>query len=230
MKCLSNRILLTSLLSLFALCGLQSAARAQGVTDDCTFVLDQNNIIQPCTAPSSGIAIQSWVGSELVLRVDLEPQPTHLSANSVRFDICFDGNISGWTFNIGDSASNNGWGGDAATQSNDAEIQLGPIANQFVAYGDDDSGGAILHVEDDFAVDCSCTTVIVQDETVSWFHHFDTTDGLLNMPPFLFALNGQADFEGPVNHTIYAAFNRTISDPTRNGTGVSTVRVTTFAN
>jgi hypothetical protein len=41
----------------------------------------------------------------------------------------------------------------------------------------------------------------------------------------LFALNGQADFEGPVNHDIYAAFNRVISDTSRVGTGVGSVTI-----
>ncbi|HYP28439.1 MAG TPA: hypothetical protein VE262_17125 [Blastocatellia bacterium] len=42
-----------------------------------------------------------------------------------------------------------------------------------------------------------------------------------------FALNGQAGFEGPVNHDTYAAFDRVISDPfnRRVGSGVGSATI-----
>lgn len=39
-----------------------------------------------------------------------------------RFDLAFGENLSGFTFNIGDSPSNNAYGGDSGTTSNSAEI------------------------------------------------------------------------------------------------------------
>ncbi|MEZ4717116.1 MAG: hypothetical protein R2851_13675 [Caldilineaceae bacterium] len=45
--------------------------------------------------------------------------------------------------------------------------------------------------------------------------------------PYLFALDGQSDREGPVNFDIYAAFNRNITGD-RLGVGVRNVTVTLF--
>jgi hypothetical protein len=39
-----------------------------------------------------------------------------------RFDLSMGSQIQGFTFNIGDSATNNGYGGDGGTTSNSAEI------------------------------------------------------------------------------------------------------------
>ena len=44
--------------------------------------------------------------------------------------------------------------------------------------------------------------------------------------PYLFALAGQPDSEGPVNYDIDAAFNKVIAGDYRFGTGVGQVTVT----
>ena len=43
--------------------------------------------------------------------------------------------------------------------------------------------------------------------------------------PWLYALNGQPDTEGPVNYDIFASFNRVIAGNYRSGSGVGEVKV-----
>ncbi len=44
------------------------------------------------------------------------------SRRIARFDLSMGSQIQGFTFNIGDSSTNNGYGGDGGTTSNSAEI------------------------------------------------------------------------------------------------------------
>jgi hypothetical protein len=61
------------------------------------------------------------------------------------------------------------------------------------------------------------------NEFLSW----DNGSGVagLAVSPYLYALNGQADSEGPVNYDIYAAFNRVIDGNYRIGAGVGEVTI-----
>ena len=43
--------------------------------------------------------------------------------------------------------------------------------------------------------------------------------------PWLYALDGQPDTEGPVNYDIFASFNRVIAGNYRSGSGVGEVKV-----
>jgi Ca2+-binding RTX toxin-like protein len=64
----------------------------------------------------------------------------------------------------------------------------------------------------------------VSNEKLAW----DNKSGLQNSLtwPYLYALNGQPDDEGPVNSEIYAGFNRVISGPfDRIGSGASKVTI-----
>ena len=54
-----------------------------------------------------------------VLRLTFDPYGTRRIA---RFDLSMGQQIQGFTFNLGDSATNNGYGGDGGTTSNSAEI------------------------------------------------------------------------------------------------------------
>jgi hypothetical protein len=138
-----------------------------------------------------------------------------------RFTITYNGNPTNWTVNIGDSSTNNGGGGDSATQSNDAEVQV--LNTTMTALGRDGTP-APKNLVDVVNFVANGRTVILEasDNFLGWSSLGGA--GTLNSI-FLYALNGQADSEGPVNHDIYAAFNRVIFDPSnaRTGSGVGTV-------
>jgi hypothetical protein len=161
-----------------------------------------------------GIFVQSLAGGRLLLRLTFAPGQT------ATFSVVYNAAPSGWTVNIGDSATNDGGGGDAATQSNDAETQF--LNQQMSVIGRD--GTPYWPLASEFATlrAGSVASYEVANNRVCW--NFQAYNCLNST--WLYALNGQADTEGPVNYNIYAAFNRVVSGRTdRVGSGVSSVSV-----
>ncbi|MCA9791077.1 MAG: hypothetical protein KC910_04750 [Candidatus Eremiobacteraeota bacterium] len=156
-------------------------------------------------------------GPVLELRLDGSPY------RAARFRIEYgQGEPQAWTVNIGDSVSNNGYGGDGATQSRDCELQV--AGDTLAIYGSDAMDGQerLLKKVPDFAQASRTIEFVVANEYLSWTSRRGT-DSMTS--PYLFALAGQSDQEGEPNQTIYAAFNRTISGGGRTGSGVTAVTV-----
>jgi hypothetical protein len=127
---------------------------------------------------------------------------------------------TGFNVNIGDSSSNDGGGGDSGTQSNDAEMMIqGQVMSVF---GRDGTATApVLTVPSTAIGNGSVAIFDISDRKLCWSfgtYTCATSDSL-------YALNNEADSQGPVNNDIYAAFNRVINGTYRTGTGVSSVTV-----
>jgi hypothetical protein len=165
---------------------------------------------------------------ETVLRISLDDPRTGKAYNTVEFQVEYDAEPAGQvTVNIGDSRTNDSGGGDAGTQSNDAEICVGNAEGasaDLYVFGKDGTPnpGPVLEHIPGFAAR-GVARFIIKDQHVSWENHRGRCGSLSS--PYLFALGGQADTEGPVNREIYAAFNRVIAGPRRFGTGVRRVTV-----
>ncbi|MCE7870915.1 hypothetical protein DYH09_11115 [bacterium CPR1] len=135
---------------------------------------------------------------------------------SARFTLTYGARPEGWTLNVADSSSCNGYGGDGATQSNDAEVQI--VGRDLSVWGNDLMIGQPSHKLYDLRDFASDTVVVeVSDGKVTagkttWQH------------PALFALSGQPDKEGPVNYDLYAGFNQVVSGG-RTGSGLTSVLV-----
>ena len=164
---------------------------------------------------------------QALLRLTLDPATT--GYDRVRFDVTYAGTPNGWSLNIGDSAGNNGQGGDAGQQSNDAEVQL--VDGALAVYGNDDTpareaqaGQRQLFALADAVRGGETLSLEVANERlgINYGGGIEVVDS-----PYLFALAGQPDGSGPVNQEIYAAFNRTI-DGSRSGSGISQVVVTLY--
>jgi hypothetical protein len=134
---------------------------------------------------------------------------------------------TGWILNIGNSPSNNGYGGDGGDFANDSELQI--FNGQISVYGDDYSIGnpqvpRPMQTVDGFISGAGdIIRVEVTDQQLSVEN--SRTGRTLSIPSsYLFRLGG-IDKEASRNDYIYyAAFNRTIGDATRTGSGV--VKVT----
>jgi hypothetical protein len=144
----------------------------------------------------------------------------------VKFIVAYDKTPSGWTVNLGDSQSNNGYGGDASTQSRDAEMQI--VNKNMAVFGNDyntPAGGELIQGKvPDFANKSSRVELEVSNEQLTW----DNKSGLKNTlnSPYLYALKNQSDATGTLNSEIYAGFNRVISGPgNRIGSGASKVTI-----
>ena len=130
---------------------------------------------------------------------------------------------TGWTLSIGDSSTNNGFGGDGATQSNDAETNIRD--NVLETHANDIGFTDRIHRIEFPRL--RKITLEVRDQHLSWLHGGHA--GSADTPDIqaLYALAGQADAEGPVNYDIYVCGNRVVSGtPSRLGTGLSKMRVT----
>lgn len=136
-------------------------------------------------------------------------------------DVLHGPNPAGWTVNIGDSATNDGFGGDYITQSNDAEIQV--FDGAFTVYGKDGTPSQPLLTLPGFVDDHTFATFEISDQKVVYDNHDGTASSLTS--PYLYALAGQADTEGPVNYDVFAAFNRVVNGNYRSGTGAREVRI-----
>ncbi|KAK7087721.1 uncharacterized protein [Littorina saxatilis] len=148
---------------------------------------------------------------------------TFNTSNRTKAEIIFSfDNSKGWTFNVGDSSSNNGYAGDASTQSNDAEVHS--INKDFFFYGRDNPAGGsygLLYRRNGFLrrgdVKVTVEDGLVTAESGSKFIYFHSNK--------MFQLMGQSDKEGQVNYDVYIGLNRVVSATYRSGTGLCDVEV-----
>ena len=116
-----------------------------------------------------------------------------------------------FAFNIGDS-TNNGYGGDAGTTSNAAEVhnvfkRWYVYSNNLLGYGSY-AGSSTLLVESLANVITDHITLTIGDEYVE----FDNNQGVQKCysSKYLFTLSGQTPRYGVVNYDIFFAMNRVI--------------------
>lgn len=177
------------------------------------------NLVTGVSTPSNctgitGVSILALSNSQLLVEVTVAP------GNTAHITATYNAVPTNWSVDIGDSSTNNGGGGDSATQSNDAETQvLGTVMSVF---GRDGTVTApVLTVPNTAIGNGSTVSFDVSDRQICWSfgtYTCATSDSL-------YALNGEPDSEGSVNNNIYAAFNRVIDGTYRSGTGVSSVTV-----
>ncbi len=177
------------------------------------------NNTHTCSGVSEIGFVQSPSGGETVLSADLDPVWSDYT--KAHFDVYYGSTPTDWTVNIGDSSSNNGYGGDYSTQSNDAEMQVHGTA--LGVYGKDGTPSQPLASMSGVAALDTFLTLEIGDERLDWDNRDGEADTLIS--PYLYALDGQPDSEGPVNYEIFAGFNRTVGSSYRDGTGVSYVTV-----
>lgn len=200
---------------------MNAAAQA---SNTCEVDLEQFSYTSGCTAPNFEVTLTT---SQALVRIDLAPRYEY---RHVRFDIHYDSPPDGWTVNIGDSSSNDGYAGDSGTQDHDAELQI--VNNAFTIYGSDytpaedtlDGTRQLLHIPD-FLAESRDVVLQIGDGYIQWDNGTGEADTLEK--PYLFALAGQVDPGGTRNYTLYAAFNRVVSGRSdRVGSGVTRVLIT----
>lgn len=167
-------------------------------------------------------------GGKTVAKINFDPS-LHSFKKAV-FEIEYAGARSGWMINIGDSLSNNGWGGDGGHTSNAAEVQImndswTVYSNILPGYGDAAIDGHLMLYSQANTIASAGNkfTIEISDERVGWNNHAGI-QGELNSK-YLFTLNGQATTYGPVNYDIYAAFNRTVYAASRSGSGIRKIKL-----
>ncbi|KAK6978772.1 hypothetical protein BgiMline_019708, partial [Biomphalaria glabrata] len=164
-----------------------------------------------------GISVdQPFVGQGCNAKGTLKLTIQHYVATQRRFliDILFS-KPEGMVLNLGDSSSNNGFGGDDGTQSNDAEIQF--YENQIEGYANEKYGNILAFTMPDAPT--YRLTMLVADGHVTMIPDCNATALNYFSGDDLFQLNGQDDMTGPVNYDLYLAINQNIGTPKILGSG-----------
>jgi hypothetical protein len=169
---------------------------------------------------------------EGVLKVNLDPQFGYTKMEIV---LDYEGTPTGYTFNLGDSATNNGGGGDSGTQTRDAELEIicPPVGNpaQLSVYSSDVgttlfNATRLAHTR--IGLYDTSLKIVVSDMFVSWGHPYAMLD-FTRCPDgadLLFALDDQEDFEGPRNYDLFVGMNMVVSGyPGRIGSGLARVYI-----
>ncbi|KAK7477411.1 hypothetical protein BaRGS_00031313, partial [Batillaria attramentaria] len=191
-------------------------------------ILLVTSVVATCTALTSAYAGITWEvplstsGSQCtcdkrgVLKLTFNTRERRCAEITMLFE-----NSNEWSFNIGDSRTNNGYAGDAGTQSNDAEVNS--RSKTIMVFGrDNPSGGSYGNQAQQPNFLDGVVRMTVAD------NHFraDNGDSIVSVNnDRLFRLNGQADSEGPVNHDVYVGLNRVVQSTSRVGTGLCWVGV-----
>lgn len=199
---------------------------------DLTYSIDlKNGIYTTPPAPFISYVSLPTLGAkgyyETVLKINLNDPTISNPYNKADFSITYDKNPSGFTLDIGDSITDNAGGGDWATQSNDAEVWIENNAYLIASndYNDRSNPNYPYYTVINNFVGQGITSVsiTVANEFTSWNNNNGISGSLTS--PYLFALKGQADNEGPINYDVFAAFNRVVDGNYRNGEGLSAVTI-----
>lgn len=175
----------------------------------------------------------SW--NESLVKLTLNDPHMKKSPKAVSITLHYSGIPTGISLNIGDSQSNNGFGGDGASQSNDAELQIGSLLglenedeyNDMYVFGRDGylaarGSESFMHVYN-VAKKKEKISFVIANGRFKYQNDKIPQQGEIKSS-WLYALAGQPDTEGPINHDIYASFNRVIAGG-RYGTGVRKVEI-----
>ncbi len=193
---------------------------------DCEVDLENNRI-----GNRNPQAIKAFYGpcdSQAVIQLTLDPKTTEKVR--ARVELLYGYDVKYWTFNIADSVSNNGYGGDSGHQSRDGEAQI--LDGNLTVYGDDfmeadPEKGKVLGSTGNLATSDSTVIFDIRNNRLDW-QNDRSIDGSV-ISPHIFSLGGQEDKEGPVNYDIYLGLNRVVNGD-RTGKGLKRVRIRLFSD
>ncbi|MBT9587225.1 hypothetical protein IV102_28030 [bacterium] len=160
--------------------------------------------------PAQDVELISQQGPRAVLKVDMREHP------GLDVEIQFQGPSRDWSFNLGDSSSNNGYGGDGGSTSHDAEMQI--VNGRLDVFASDQIVDGDKHLVKGWPIQGESFKFQISDGRLSG------DNGLSLQNTALFALKGQEDREGPVNYDLFVGVNRVIGGG-RVGSGVSGLKL-----
>lgn len=186
---------------------LQKPTLPAGQTNQCSLTALLKINFEKLTPKPCDFCLEAPYCGRRMLRIDLSLSP---------------GSRSGWLFNLGDSSTNDGYGGDGNTQQRDAEGQ-GRFPNIEFYKNDVCSSGILQTFANAISSGVNHVTLYVSNQ-----HIRVTNDQGLDAKicsECLYALNGQSDAQG-INEDLFLGLNRVVTGRTdRNGVGVCSVKM-----
>lgn len=152
------------------------------------------------------------------LKISLASASQDPGRRAVLIDLFFN-NSRGFSFNLGDSRTNNGYDGDAGTTQYDTEIHT-VSNNGFRIYPGDKVAAAQQTPTTVLNAFSTRLTLIVRDGKVQWVS--DTAFNYLEGSG-IFGLNGQTDdveARGVANYDLYLGLNKVVYGWSRMGSGL----------
>ncbi|KAL3884541.1 hypothetical protein ACJMK2_024675 [Sinanodonta woodiana] len=134
----------------------------------------------------------------------------------LKIELWMSPNKTGVSFHVGDSITNNGFGGDDSTQENNAEFHMYDYEQRL--YGSDKCSNMSQLLFSLPSTVAHWVTVYIGNEFIRVSTPLGDTYELCS--DCLFALNGQTDSKGTVNEDIYIGLNRIIPTQIGDGSGV----------
>ena len=139
----------------------------------------------------------------------------------LKLDFHFQASRVGWTFDIGDSPTVNGYGSDAGTTSNAAEVHS--LNNHTLTYIGTLPGYRDYTIDGHLLVEgnillTNIVTITIGDELVEIDNHRGVQRRYES--PYLFTLNGQATTYGSIDYKIHFSMNRVIQSTYHSGAGL----------
>jgi hypothetical protein len=199
-----------------------SAAQAQCVQDAVMVdlltgtIIGNNPLITPSSPPADSNG-DGWLEAVFTINVDRGCRCANIAVE-------YQGTPSGWTVNIGDSPTNNGFGGDSGIPDAEAEAQVLDQALSVYNFHNpsipDPPGMVDRMFHQELALTNGAAKFVVCDQFLS----YGQPHGVLQTPVIrrLFALPDPA----VGNSLIFAGFNRVVSGPgTRVGQGARRVTI-----
>jgi hypothetical protein len=183
---------------------------------------------QGSTFPTTTCATGNWW--KAFVKVDLTPLPIDNLPRSAFFTVEYEGTPWGWTVDIGDSPTDDGYGGNDGTAEKAAEVQ---VVGQLLSVFDDNSGvyGQVDNLlNQSLSLTNSSLKFGVADQTLA----VGQPRTILATPvtKHLFTLPDAADPGGP--YSIYAGFNHVVKQTgdrsNRYGCGARFVTIWTGTN
>lgn len=174
------------------------------------------------------IQIMEGSGNQLLLQLDMR----YYKRAFFEMQTLADKSLNGWCVHIGDSPSNNGFGGDAGQFSHNAELQILGENGGMLVFGSEtpnDQGELkteMLVGQPALLTQKSALTLDISDGKLVWDGGKKKKGEKIS--PQLFEINGQPDLKhgGANDMNIFAAFNRSISNPEAGANCISAVKVT----
>jgi hypothetical protein len=184
-------------------CGNATTNNLAGVTVLSCGALAANPPISACPASAN------W--KEAVLKINV---PTGCTQAIVQVE--YDGLPAGWTVNLGDSPTNDGFGGDGGNADSEAELQI--LDERLDVYTAALAPGVVDQIgHQDLSLTDSALKIVVKNNYVSWGQPFSFVQTPNQKKLFLVPDNGAAAADRRV---VYLGLNRVISNnPGRKGCG-----------
>ncbi len=172
--------------------------------------------------PSEDVKVLQESGRTALLHIDMKKH------KRMAIELEFSSPSVEWSFNLGDSNTNNGWGGDSMTAINDAEIQI--LNGNLEVYGSDllehykefPAKERFMKRWENVAGDGRTVRLEIADGEVTYIDEDGQRESFQH--PALFALSGQDDAEAGVNYDLYLGVNRVVMGG-RTGSGLDKVKV-----